>query len=85
MYIYHYHFIIIIFLSQKNKHFSEKSMICKRIVDFNTAQISLFKLKNEKAWLFVPIFSYNRLLFMRKRFLFAIKYNIIPIMLHEGI
>ena len=37
------------YIRQKNKYFREKSMICNRIVDINTAQISLLKHKNEKA------------------------------------
>lgn len=34
-------------------------MIYERIVDFDTVQISLFKQKNEKAWLPIRFFEFD--------------------------
>ena len=51
-----------------------------RIVEFIARQISLFKLKNENAWLSISIFGCKCSRMVREHFFFAVIYNIILIM-----
>lgn len=58
-----------------------KSMIFHEIVQVKTAQISLFKSENEKAWMVMPIFQFSSAQSTNIRSCATDYYNIMWIML----